>query len=374
MKPRAALRRLFSPLSASARQRVSASCLLPFLLLLSARAPAQNPAVATNLPVAFRAGDRVILAGARAETLAQDGTFEALLQSRLPELKLNLRTPAVPAETSTGLPAAGPLRAALEREQAEVVFLFLGARTEAPAADALCAEILARPFSRRGTARLVLVADPKMEPAPAALREVAARHAVPLLEPGRVLRVAALRPDADAGELSAWALAHVLMQELRLALPEAALVLNADDLRFGSRVGLVRRAQRDGEDRMVDLMDVPLPSPPPPDGRRFPGVVPDHRRLVRVTHLEPARWTLSLDGEPLMTADARAWAEGIPVASPQREARAERLRRAAVRKHGLYRSGAPELGEAEVEVWELSVLSPEIRYRISLAPAEPDKS
>ncbi|HMO66135.1 MAG TPA: hypothetical protein PKE47_13085, partial [Verrucomicrobiota bacterium] len=358
---------------ASPRPRVSASCLLPLLLLLSAPAPAQNPAGATNaLPVTFRPGDRVILAGPLAETLAQDGTFETLLQSRVPELKLNLRTPALPADAATGLPPAATLLPVLRREQAEVVFLFPGAAATEAALDALCGEILAQPFSRRGTARLVLVTGPAAAPAP--LREVAARHGAPLLDLGRAFRAAALRPDADAGEPTAWALAHVLLQELRLALPEATLALDADDLRFGSRVGAVRRSQRDGLARMVDLMDVPLPSPPPPDGRRFPGVVPDHRRLVRVTSLEqPARWTLSLDGEPLVTAAANDWAAGIPVASALREARAERLRRAVVRKHELYRAGAPELGEAEVEVWELSVLSPEIRYRISLAPAVPDQ-
>lgn len=361
---------------------------LVLLAVLAAGPPGSRAQTAAPGPlVQFRAGDRVILAGDLAGELARDGTFEALLQSRLPELKLTLRAPDVATEMATGLPLAKELRAALKREQAEVVFLFAGpARTSGveAALEGLCAEVLAEPYSRRGAARLVLVAAPAATDATsAAVRKIATQRRLPHLDLRRTTSAAGLTPPAGADaaaaaapEVSAWALGHVLLRELGLALPEAALVLDADDLRFASRVGTVERALRDGRTRRVELINVPLPSPPPPDGQTFPALVTDPRRHVRITRLEAGEWTLGLDGETLATAGAPEWAAGLHVISRAREALAARLREAVVRKNELFRSGAPELGEADVQVWELSVATPRIVFSISpfAAPAAPGKS
>lgn len=358
---------------------------LALLVTLAAAPPGRAQTVAPAPLVQFRAGDRVVLAGDPAAALARDGTFETLLQARLPELKLTLRTPDVPADKATGLPPAKELRAVLKREQAEVVFLFAGSAPASgfeAALENLCTEILAAPFSSRGAARLILVTAPAAaDAASAAVRKLATQRGLPHLDLRRAVSAAVLAPpggatNAPAPEVSAWALAHVLQRELGLALPEAALVLDADDLRFASRVGTVERTLRDGRTRRVELINVPLPSPPPPDGLAFPSLVTDPRRHVRVTKLEPGEWTLSLDGETLAAAGANEWATGLHVASRTRESQATRLREAVVKKNELFRTGALELGEADVQVWELSVASPKIVFSISPAgpPAAPGKS
>ncbi|MFN0069308.1 MAG: hypothetical protein ACKVYV_16930 [Limisphaerales bacterium] len=355
--------------------------LLALTATLVAAAPAQAQAATPALPVQFLAGDRVILVGDPAEALAADGTFEALLQSRLPDLKLTLRTPDVPSDEITGLPAAKALREALRREQAEVVILFVGegkAAEAGAALDGLCGEILEEPFSRRGTARLALVTAPAADgKAAEAVRKIARKRGVPHLD---LRPAAAAAPVAPSGspspKLSAWALAHVLMRELGLALPEAALILDAEDLRFAARVGTVDRTLRDGRIRRLELINVPQSSPPPPDGEAWPALVPDPRRNVRVMKLEPGDWTLGLDGETLATAGANEWAAGLHVTSRVREAQAARLREAAAKRHALHRTGSPELGEADVQVWELSAASPKIIFSIgpAAAPAAPGKS
>jgi lysophospholipase L1-like esterase len=59
-------------------------------------------------------------------------------------------------------------------------------------------------------------------------------------------------------------------------------------------------------------------------------------RLVRVDRLPPGRYTLRVDGQTLMSADASAWAHGILLEGGPDFDQAEQLRRAIIAKNRLY--------------------------------------
>jgi hypothetical protein len=337
--------------------------LLGGLLLAGAAAAVPPP---TNAPVRLRPGDRVVLAGgAWAEALARDGTFEALLLARLPELRLTTRL-------------AAPDAAALRREQAEVLLL-----VAEPPADwrALAATVSTQAFSSRGTPRTVLVTPPGGDAE--AGRRFGREHGLPVADLAGAAAAFAVDPSptGEPPAVTPWVAAHLLLRELGLALPPPAVVLNHDDLRFGVRVGRVDRAVRDGETVRLEILENHLPAPPPPDHAAVPVQLEATRRLVRLPKLPPGRWELRLQGEPLAVADDRAWDAGVRVDEAPLAAQAGRLRDAVRERHALAArlAAAPDdaeaarlaalLGEADARAWELATAPEKIVFEVRPAAA-----
>ena len=82
------------------------------------------------------------------------------------------------------------------------------------------------------------------------------------------------------------------------------------------------------------FMDAMLPMAPPPEdepARPSPAV-----RVLRQHDLAPGRYTLTIDGKPIVTATAEQWAKGVTLTRGPEFDQAEKLRRAIVAKNRLY--------------------------------------
>lgn len=98
----------------------------------------------------------------------------------------------------------------------------------------------------------------------------------------------------------------------------------------GAALADVSVGQRAASFRATDLA---FPLPPLPDG--WPAEE-QRARTLSVAGLEPGDYTLSIDGKPVTTADASAWAKGVPLSRGPELDRAESLRRAIIAKNRLY--------------------------------------
>jgi lysophospholipase L1-like esterase len=85
-----------------------------------------------------------------------------------------------------------------------------------------------------------------------------------------------------------------------------------------------------------EALDATLPAPPPPakarPGLSFPGA----ERVLRIRGLDPGRYLLTIDGQPIVSASAVAWAEGVPLTGGPEFDQAERLRDTIHQKNVLY--------------------------------------
>jgi len=88
----------------------------------------------------------------------------------------------------------------------------------------------------------------------------------------------------------------------------------------------------------LQLLDEALPAPLPPDGG--PGL-PGHAgtfetRTFRARNLGPGRYALTVDGKPVATAGADAWAQGVVIRQGPEFDQVEALRSVIVAKNELY--------------------------------------
>lgn len=84
------------------------------------------------------------------------------------------------------------------------------------------------------------------------------------------------------------------------------------------------------------VRDHTLPAPPPPVDGMPKGLLPAVERVLRVRGLRPGSYTLAIDGKPVATATAAAWAAGVSLRRGPEFDQAEQLRRAIVAKNLLY--------------------------------------
>jgi hypothetical protein len=82
------------------------------------------------------------------------------------------------------------------------------------------------------------------------------------------------------------------------------------------------------------VRDAMLPEPPPPEpvrDREWPA-----RRMLHIHHLPTGAYRLCIDGQPVATASAKAWEDGVAVHDGPEFEQAEHLRRTIVEKNRLY--------------------------------------
>jgi lysophospholipase L1-like esterase len=80
--------------------------------------------------------------------------------------------------------------------------------------------------------------------------------------------------------------------------------------------------------------DTMLPTPPPLSDA--PAGPTTDERILTIRGLGPGAWALRVDGEPVATAPARAWAAGVQLTCGPEFKQAERLRQAIIEKNRLY--------------------------------------
>ncbi len=102
------------------------------------------------------------------------------------------------------------------------------------------------------------------------------------------------------------------------------------------------------------LTDDVLPFPLPPEANRWssgfsrssegrrpakagtPTVPPSRQRVLKIEGLPPGKHTLTIDSEPVATADAAEWAKGVVLTKGKEFAQTEQLRQAIIAKNLLY--------------------------------------
>jgi len=89
--------------------------------------------------------------------------------------------------------------------------------------------------------------------------------------------------------------------------------------------------------RFSALDDV-LPPPPAPNRSPASATIPGLKRMLKINGLAPGKYTLSIDGRPILTATAAEWTTGqtIPTKNAPEFLQAERLRQAIVAKNQLF--------------------------------------
>ena len=70
--------------------------------------------------------------------------------------------------------------------------------------------------------------------------------------------------------------------------------------------------------------------------RKTAEALPLEPRTLEISHLSPGKYTLSIDGKAIVTANATEWARGVKMVAGPDPAQVEKLRRAIVAKNELY--------------------------------------
>jgi lysophospholipase L1-like esterase len=129
-----------------------------------------------------------------------------------------------------------------------------------------------------------------------------------------------------------WESARVLEQGLGLKDIPFRVTLKAD-----GGVGEVQGTtvqQAPGLKRGWVLTDDVLPFPPAPEkGTSLPSAL---QRVITIEGLAPGKYTLTIDGEPVATAEAGEWARGVSLTRGKELDQVERLRQAIIAKDLLY--------------------------------------
>ncbi len=129
-----------------------------------------------------------------------------------------------------------------------------------------------------------------------------------------------------------WESALALEQGLGLKEVPWRVALKADG-GIGAAQGTTVKPAPGGKRAWV-LTDDLLPFPPAPEkGAALPA---DRQRLLKIEGLPAGRHTLTIDQEPVATADSAAWAAGVVVSRGPELAQVEELRQAILAKNLLY--------------------------------------
>jgi hypothetical protein len=92
----------------------------------------------------------------------------------------------------------------------------------------------------------------------------------------------------------------------------------------------VEIAQLVGDDSGLQFQctELSFPSLPPPTDHTLPPQLQSQRDTLIIENLAPGRYRLSVDGEPVVTATAESWAQGVPIDSTPAHQAAEDYRAA----------------------------------------------
>ena len=82
--------------------------------------------------------------------------------------------------------------------------------------------------------------------------------------------------------------------------------------------------------------DTRLPAPRNPAPKTGPESLPGFERVLRVDGLAPGKYTLTIDGQPVVEADAADWARGVAIGRGPEFDQVERLRAAIIEKNRQY--------------------------------------
>jgi lysophospholipase L1-like esterase len=133
--------------------------------------------------------------------------------------------------------------------------------------------------------------------------------------------------------LGYWRSAPVLEKGLGLTASRWRVTVSADGDTIqaeGARVGKAEKSPL-----RFEVTDDVLPAPPPPIDPSSKSPASDER-VLRVRQLPAGRYTLSIDGQAIVTATAAEWEAGVRLERGPERGQAEKLRRAIVEKNRLY--------------------------------------
>ncbi len=330
------------------------------------------PLQAEDAPMfTLRDGDRVVwIGGTLVERAQQYGYLETELTRRWPDRHLEFRNLGWSGDTVFGHARARfgtvaegfqHLKEHIEALKSTVVFVAYGANEsfEGPAGLPRFREglkTLLDLIDKTG-ARVVLLGPNRQEdlgrplPDPTAhnqdlklyndvLRETAADRGYVFVDLYEALpdgtAAGSPHPLTDNGiHLTAegyWQAALAIERALKLEpLNWHVTVSDADEA--DARGTAIKTLQRSADAVRFQALDERLPAPPPPSDA-WQGVAPE--RVLAVEGLAPGRYTLTVDGQPVATADADAWQAGVTIDQGPEFDQVERLRQTIIRKNRLY--------------------------------------
>ncbi len=135
-----------------------------------------------------------------------------------------------------------------------------------------------------------------------------------------------------------WAMSHTFVDRLTAgSKPTAQSWLIRVDVRANRTDGRgveVSKLTNDESGTSFQVTETSAPSLPAPTDQRLPPQLESKRDTLVVENLKPGAYRLMVDGKPVVTADANAWAEGVAIDSTPTHKAAE-MYRAAVNDKNL---------------------------------------
>ena len=300
-------------------------------------------------------GDRVVFLGNTfAERMVRFGHFEAMLALRFPDHGLTFRNLGWSADTPALMPRPlnfGDVHAHLASQRPDVIFLCYGMAESFDGPEGvskfereltqLVKDLRSKSYNGKAPPRLVLVSPIPHEklggdlPDPSehnrhlalytdAVRNVAAANGVRFIDLYAGLRPLMDDPEGDKLTLNGihlndygyWVAAQVMMEQLGLSEAKPAVI------EIDANQGMGRH-----------VTEPPRVPPPAPPGAEVHEAVLTRLPAVVVKNLKPGRYTLTIDGKPVATAGAAAWAGGVPLTAGPAFERSGHVRRAVDEKN-----------------------------------------
>jgi len=167
-----------------------------------------------------------------------------------------------------------------------------------------------------------------------AIREVSAEARIPfvdLFSASRYLMDEAAGPNLTTNGIHLnpygyWALSHTFCDQLMVSdVTESPLPwrisIDAATASGDARGVNLSELSADQNGLSFHIAETSFPNLPPPTDANLPPQLQLVRDTLVIQNLEPGKYQLTVDGQPVVTADANAWSEGVAVdSSPAHEA------------------------------------------------------